>query len=132
MGCIHCQAAVLSKSKYNKRVKNMLQDIVREMNSAVLAAGEVSKQPCGVWSRQKRSAPGKKSYPSIFKSRCSGLKQTVVAIESYNTTWSVLNLTNQNRAGCSLEFHVPYDSAVRLYIYLLTVSKNVSVFGKSA
>ena len=50
---------------------------------------------------------GGKSYPSIFKSRCSGLKQTVVAIESYNTAWSVLNLTNQNRAGCSL--HISID-----------------------
>ena len=87
MGCIHCQAAVLSKSKYNKRrVKNMLKDVVREMNSAVLAAGEVSKQPCGVWSRQKRGAPGEKSYPSIFKSRCSGLKQTVVAVKMYNSS----------------------------------------------
>ena len=67
----------------------MLQDVVREMNSAVLAAGEVSKQPCGVWSRQKRSAPGKKSYPSIFKSRCSGLKQTVAAVKMYNISVTV-------------------------------------------
>ena len=31
-------------------------------------------------------------------------------------TWSIFDLLNQNWAVCSLEFYVPYDTTVRLYV----------------
>ena len=30
-------------------------------------------------------------------------------------TWSIFNVLNWNWAGCLLEFHVPYESTIRLY-----------------
>ena len=38
-------------------------------------------------------------------------------------TWSIFNVLNRNWAWFSLEFHVPYDSAIRLRFYPATVFK---------
>ena len=65
-------------------------------------------------------------------SRLYRINQNIICTTKTGETWSIFNVLNQNWAGFSLEFHVQYDLAVRLYRSAQQQSLKRFVFKNSA